>query len=125
VGDITGVINPVMAGYVARVIDQAENSEAAAVVFTVDTPGGLSDSTREITQRMLAARVPVIMYVAPEGARAGSAGVFITYSTHWPTGMDGIRVSQNELSARGQMLMPAQHCARESSTSSPRISLIC
>jgi membrane-bound serine protease (ClpP class) len=82
VGDITGVINPAMAGYVARVIDHAESSQAAAVVFKLDTPGGLSDSTRDITQRVLAARVPVLVYVAPEGARAGSAGVFITYAAH-------------------------------------------
>ena len=82
VGAITGVINPVTAGYVARVIDEAERSDAAVVVFTLDTPGGLSDATREITQRFLAARVPIIVYVAPDGARAGSAGVYITYAAH-------------------------------------------
>ena len=52
----------------------------ALVVFTLDTPGGLSDATREITQRILASRVPVVVYVAPDGARAGSAGVSITYA---------------------------------------------
>jgi membrane-bound serine protease (ClpP class) len=82
VGTITGVINPVTAGYVDRVIDEAERTNAAAVVFTLDTPGGLSDATREITQRFLAARVPIVVYVAPEGARAGSAGVYITYAAH-------------------------------------------
>lgn len=82
VGDIRGIINPVMAGYVARVVEEGERTGAEAVVFTMDTPGGLSDSTREINQRLLAARVPVVVYVAPEGARAGSAGVYIAYAAH-------------------------------------------
>ncbi|MBI2755356.1 MAG: nodulation protein NfeD [Chloroflexi bacterium] len=82
VGDIRGIINPVMAGYVTRVLDDAERTNAAAVVFTMDTPGGLVDSMREINQRILAAKVPVLVYVAPNGARAGSAGVYITYAAH-------------------------------------------
>jgi membrane-bound serine protease (ClpP class) len=82
VGEIKGIINPVMAGYVGRVIDEAERSNAAAVVFTMDTPGGLSDAMREINLRILASKVPVIIYVAPNGARAGSAGVYISYAAH-------------------------------------------
>jgi membrane-bound serine protease (ClpP class) len=82
VGDVKGIINPVMAGYVGRVLDEAERSNAAAVVFTLDTPGGLSDATRDINLRILSATVPVIVYVAPDGARAGSAGVYITYAAH-------------------------------------------
>lgn len=82
VGDIKGIINPVMAGYVDRVIGDAERSNAAAVVFYMDTPGGLSDAMRDINLRILASRVPVIIYVAPDGARAGSAGVYISYAAH-------------------------------------------
>src|SRR5579872_3219492 len=52
VGKIDGIINPVMAGYVDRVISDAEQSNAAAVVFYMDTPGGLSDSMRDINQRI-------------------------------------------------------------------------
>jgi len=82
VGDIKGIINPVMAGYVDRTISEAERSNAAAVVFYLDTPGGLSDAMRDINLRILASRVPVIVYVAPDGARAGSAGVYISYAAH-------------------------------------------
>ena len=82
VGDIKGIINPVMAGYVDRVVGDAERSNAAAVVFYMDTPGGLSDAMRDINLRILASRVPVIIYVAPDGARAGSAGVYISYAAH-------------------------------------------
>src|SRR5258708_1229458 len=74
VGEIKGIINPVMAGYVDRVISDAEKTNARAVVFYMDTPGGLSDAMRDINLRILAAKVPVIVYVGPAGARAGSAG---------------------------------------------------
>jgi membrane-bound serine protease (ClpP class) len=82
VGEIKGIINPVMAAYVDRVVGDAERSNAAAVVFYMDTPGGLSDAMRDINLRILAARVPVMIYVAPDGARAGSAGVYISYAAH-------------------------------------------
>src|SRR6266508_2332619 len=82
VGEIKGIINPVMAGYVDRTITDAERSNAAAIVFYMDTPGGLSDAMRDINLRILASRVPVIVYVAPDGARAGSAGVYISYAAH-------------------------------------------
>jgi membrane-bound serine protease (ClpP class) len=80
VGEIKGIINPPMAGYVDRIITDAEKANAAAVVFYMDTPGGLSDSMRDINLRILASRVPVAIYVAPDGARAGSAGVYICYA---------------------------------------------
>jgi membrane-bound serine protease (ClpP class) len=82
VATVEGVINPVQASYVKRVIDQAEQQGAQAVVLQLDTPGGLDTSMREIIQRILASRVPVIVYVGPPGARAGSAGVYITYAAH-------------------------------------------
>jgi len=76
--DVTGVIDPPTAGYVERGLETAARAKAAAVVIRIDTPGGLMQSMRDITQDMLASRVPVITYVWPRGARAGSAGVFIT-----------------------------------------------
>ena len=77
-----GVVSPTMAGFLGRAIDAAERDGAAALVVELDTPGGLDSSLRQIVQRILAARVPVIVYVSPPGARAGSAGVYMTYAAH-------------------------------------------
>jgi len=83
VGKIEGAINPITARYVERVLDGAERDGiAAAVIFVIDTPGGLIDSTYRITGRFLNARVPVVTYVGPAGARAASAGAFITLAGH-------------------------------------------
>jgi membrane-bound ClpP family serine protease len=68
VGSLDGIINPVMAAYAARVIGQAESDHAAAVVFSVNSPGGLGDATRSIDQRIEQSSVPVILWVDPSGA---------------------------------------------------------
>jgi membrane-bound serine protease (ClpP class) len=80
--EVRGVVNPALAGYISRTIDAAEASGAPLVVLLLDTPGGLSSSMRDITQRILASRIPVAVFVYPSGARAASAGVFITYAAH-------------------------------------------
>jgi len=77
-----GPVTPILAEYLDRAIADAEASGAAAVVLELDTPGGSVDITKTITQRMINARVPVIVYVAPRGAHAGSAGTFITLAGH-------------------------------------------
>jgi membrane-bound serine protease (ClpP class) len=82
IAEVRGVINPVMAAYVDRVITSAESARASAIVLVMDTPGGLDVSMREINQRILRSTVPVVVYVYPPGARAGSAGVFISYAAH-------------------------------------------
>jgi len=82
VGQIQGEINPITARYVDRVVSDGEADNAAAVVFVIDTPGGLIDSTYQITARFLAARIPIVTFVAPAGARAASAGTFITMAGH-------------------------------------------
>lgn len=71
-------INPASAGWVEQALDDAEQDGAAIVVFRLDTPGGLDDSTREIVKDILAAPMPVVVYVSPNGARAASAGLFVT-----------------------------------------------
>jgi len=82
VGRIEGAINPITERYVDRLVDEGEQRGMAAVVFTMDTPGGLIDSTYKITARFLAAKVPIVVFVSPQGARAASAGTFITLAAH-------------------------------------------
>ncbi len=77
-----GVINPVLADYIERGIEQAEEDNALALIIQLDTPGGLDTSMRDIVKDIVNARVPVVVYVSPSGARAASAGVFITMAGH-------------------------------------------
>jgi membrane-bound serine protease (ClpP class) len=71
-------INPVSASFVEDSVNRAEDRHAAALVILLDTPGGLSTSMDDIVRAELGSKVPVIVYVSPEGARAASAGVYIT-----------------------------------------------
>lgn len=77
VAHLTGVVNPVAAQYVHRVVAAAAEQNAALLVLIVDTPGGLDGSMRQMVQDLLNSPVPSVAYVAPSGARAASAGVFI------------------------------------------------
>ena len=79
---IEGVINPAAREFIIESIDQAEKDAAELLVIEMDTPGGLMDSMHDIVKRILTADVPVAVYVAPSGSRAGSAGVFITMAAH-------------------------------------------
>jgi membrane-bound serine protease (ClpP class) len=76
--EATGTIDPVVKDYLLNGLQQAQSSGATAVVIRLDTPGGLLDATRDIVQGLLNAPLPVIVFVGPQGARAASAGVFIT-----------------------------------------------
>jgi membrane-bound serine protease (ClpP class) len=75
---IDGAIGPATASYIARAIEIAGDRKDVCLVLQLDTPGGLLDSTKEIVQSFYASKVPVVVYVAPQGANAGSAGCFIT-----------------------------------------------
>ncbi|HEX5590014.1 MAG TPA: nodulation protein NfeD [Candidatus Limnocylindrales bacterium] len=77
-----GVVDNVMAGYLAEGIAGAERDGAAAVIIQLDTPGGSLDATNRIVGSLLEARVPVIVWVAPAGGRAASAGTFITLAAN-------------------------------------------
>ncbi|MDR3747368.1 MAG: nodulation protein NfeD [Acidobacteriota bacterium] len=74
---VDDTIQPITAEYIDRAIEQARQTNADAVLIELSTPGGLLDSTRSIIEKILASPVPVIVYVAPTGARAASAGFFI------------------------------------------------
>ncbi len=79
---LRGGVDPGSAAYLVDGIAAAEEAGAAAVVIALDTPGGLLTSSREIVSAQLSAEVPVIVWVGPSGARAGSAGVFLTLAAH-------------------------------------------
>jgi membrane-bound serine protease (ClpP class) len=80
--ELVSSINPGSTDFILRSIEAAERDGDAALILKLDTPGGLVSSTREIVKGIMNARIPVIVYVAPDGAHAGSAGVFITLSGH-------------------------------------------
>ena len=82
VGELDGVISPASCSYLLRTIEFAEDNDALCFILKLDTPGGLDISMREITKKILNAEIPIVVYVAPKGARAASAGVFILYASH-------------------------------------------
>ncbi len=79
---LDGPVGPASADLVIRAIEDAAAAEAAALVIRMDTPGGLDKSMRNLVKAILAARVPVVTYVSPDGARAASAGTYIAYASH-------------------------------------------
>ena len=80
--EIEGAITPVTVRLVSMAVERAQAERAQALILQLDTPGGLERSMRSIVQTILNAEVPVIVYVGPTGARAASAGVFITMAGH-------------------------------------------
>ena len=81
--DVNGIINPVKHRYISRALDQAMQDRSVMVVIELDTPGGLISSTRDIVQLLLDSPVPMAVYVSPQGARAGSAGTFVTAAANF------------------------------------------
>ena len=102
---VDGVINPVTERYIARGIDTAADAGAELLVIRLDTPGGLLDSTRNIVERLLASPVPTAAYVSPAGARAGSAGTFITAAANFAAMAPGTNIgAATPVSSTGQDL---------------------
>ena len=89
---VDGIINPVKERFISRAIRQAEEDQEALVIIQLDTPGGLLSSAREIVQELLEAEVPVAVYVSPQGARAGSAGTFITAAANFAVMAPGTNI---------------------------------
>jgi len=79
---VSGTIGPTVTSYIERGLDFARDNEHEALIIKLDTPGGLLSSTMDIVQLMLASKLPIAVYVSPEGANAGSAGTFISMAAH-------------------------------------------
>ncbi len=80
--EVDGIINPATAKFITDSIDEAAQKGGQCLIIQLDTPGGLMESMRLIVKKILASNIPIIVYVAPKGARAASAGVFITMAAH-------------------------------------------
>ena len=78
VATLNGVINPITDNYISAAVDKAIADGSNALIIQMDTPGGLDTSMRNIIKKMLGARIPVVIFVSPSGARAASAGMYIT-----------------------------------------------
>lgn len=100
-----GPVTPVLASYLDRAIGDAEAEQAAALIIELDTPGGSVDITTGITQRMTSASIPIVVWVAPSGAHAGSAGTFITLAAHVAAMAPGSSIgAASPISSEGQDL---------------------
>jgi membrane-bound serine protease (ClpP class) len=80
--ELTGSVDPGSGNFLLEAIHDAQMQGAEALVVRIDTPGGLLSTTRDVVQAELSAKVPIVFWVGPPGARAGSAGVFLTLAAH-------------------------------------------
>ena len=102
---VDGTINPIKERLIARTIRQADEDGATLVIIELDTPGGLLSSTFDIVKELLEAPVPVAVYVSPRGARAASAGTFITVAGHFAVMAPGTNIgAATPVGAGGQDL---------------------
>jgi membrane-bound serine protease (ClpP class) len=102
--DIDGAIGPVSARIISNAVDLSVQDSAEALVIELNTPGGLDESMRTITRKILNAEVPVVVYVSPAGSRAASAGVFITLAAHVAAMTPGTNIgAAHPVSMGGQM----------------------
>ena len=105
VAEVDAIIHPVSAEYMVQVIDRADATNADLVVFILRTPGGLVESTRTITSRIISAKTPVVVFVAPSGARAASAGFLITIAADVAAMAPGTHIgAAHPVSGSGQQL---------------------
>ena len=102
---VDGVINPVKKRFIERAIEEAHESGAVILIIRLDTPGGLLNSTRDIVELLLGSPVPTAVYVSPSGARAGSAGTFLTAAANFAVMAPGSNIgAATPVSGTGQDL---------------------
>jgi membrane-bound serine protease (ClpP class) len=101
---LEATINPATADFIHRAIDVAQKEQATCLLIRLNTPGGLLKSTRVIVSDILESPVPVVVYVSPGGAHAGSAGVFITMAAHIAAMAPGTNIgAAHPVNAQGEM----------------------
>jgi membrane-bound serine protease (ClpP class) len=115
--NVDGIISPITVEILGHAIDQAANENAAAVLLRINTPGGLLDSTREITSKIVASRVPVIAYVTPSGGRAASAGFFLLEAADLAAMAPGTNTGASSPVLEGQQMDPVMRSKVENDAS--------
>ena len=101
---IDGSINPVSADFIRNGIEKAKKENAECLIIHLNTPGGLLKSTRGIVSDILESPVPIVVFVSPGGAHAGSAGVFITLAAHIAVMAPGTNIgAAHPVTLQGQM----------------------
>lgn len=121
--DVNGVIGVATARRIARAIDKARAEKGRALLVRLDTPGGLVSSTRDIIKDMIASAVPIIVYVAPSGARAASAGTYMVYASHVAAMAPGTNIGAAtpvEIGGLPGLLEPKGKQEKNSETSAPQ-----
>src|SRR5256885_2043318 len=96
VATLNGVINPITDNYISTAVDKAVSGQANALIIAMDTPGGLDTSMRHIIKKILGAPLPVVMFVSPSGARAASAGLYITEAADIAVMAPGTNIGRSE-----------------------------
>jgi membrane-bound serine protease (ClpP class) len=114
---IDGVIHPVTVEIVSDAIAQAQRDNAKVILLQIDTPGGLLEATREVTQKIISSSVPVVTWVAPSGSRAASAGFFILLSGDIAVMAPGTRTGAASPVQLGQEMDPVMRKKVESDAS--------
>jgi membrane-bound serine protease (ClpP class) len=117
---VQGPIGPAINDFFVRELRKADEGDAAIVVVTIDTPGGLDTSMRDMIQAILAADVPVVMYVSPSGARAASAGTYLLYASHIAAMAPGTNLgAATPIQIRGPSGAPQKPAPHEPGTDEP------
>ena len=112
-------ISPVTASFIERAIEEADQSRAECLIISLDTPGGLLQSTQRIVTAILTSRVPVVVYVSPPGGRAASAGLFITLASHVAAMAPGTRIGAAHPVQFGGLPIGPQPPAEQPDTEEP------
>jgi membrane-bound serine protease (ClpP class) len=115
--NIDSIIHPVTVEIVGNAIDQANQQNAGAVLLRLNTPGGLLDASREITEKIVASRVPVIAYVTPSGGRAASAGFFLLEAADVAVMAPGTNTGASSPVLLGQQMDPVMRSKVENDSS--------
>lgn len=115
--NVDGIIGPITVEILDHAIDQADRERAAAVLIRLNTPGGLLDSSREITQKIVSSRVPVIAFVTPSGGRAASAGFFLLEAADVAAMAPGTNTGASSPVLLGQQMDPVMRSKVENDAS--------